>query len=89
MQTIIKIQNLKCGGCAATILKNLKSQNNIQEVLVDVENSEVKIFYDNPEALTEAKNILSKLGYPELGSQNSLFTKSKSYLSCAVGKLNT
>ena len=36
--------------------------------------------------LEKAKKTLSKLGYPIMGEKNNFITKTKSYLSCAVGK---
>ena len=39
MNTTINIQNLKCGGCANTITKNLAQLEAITEVTVNVEES--------------------------------------------------
>jgi copper chaperone CopZ len=89
METFIKIQNLKCGGCASTIVNNLKTIIDIQEVEVDVEMKEVKITHQSENTVTEAKQKLEKIGYPEEGSSNSVVTKAKSYVSCAIGKMNT
>ena len=44
---VIKIENLKCGGCAATIKKGLLSIENVDEVVVDVENDTVSISSKN------------------------------------------
>lgn len=89
METFIKIQNLKCGGCASTIINSLKTITDIQEVLVDTETKEVKLTYLSENAVLEAKQKLEKIGYPEEGSTNSVVTKAKSYVSCAIGKMNT
>ena len=36
MTTIIKIQNLKCGGCANTIIKKVSDIENVTNVNVNV-----------------------------------------------------
>ena len=89
METFIKIQNLKCGGCASTIVNNLKSMQHVQEVAVDVDTKEVKLIHTIDLDLTEIKSKLEKIGYPEEGNSNSMVTKAKSYVSCAIGKMNT
>jgi copper chaperone CopZ len=89
MKTTIKIQNLKCGGCAATISNQLKSIDNLQQFHVNVETKEVEVEYDSVSVLENIKLKLEKIGYPEAGNTNSVVTKAKSYVSCAIGKLNT
>lgn len=81
------IQNLKCGGCAHTIITKLSTIENIHDTSVDVENSMVQFHYNNENALMEVKNKLSSLGYPIEGDANSIVSKAKSFVSCAVGKL--
>ena len=36
----------------------------------------------------EVKEKLKTLGYPEDGEANSLGSKAKSYVSCAIGKMS-
>lgn len=88
MTTEIQIENLKCGGCAATIKKGLLGLDNINEVNVDVENSIVSITLEN-ENLELIKEKLSKLGYPEVGDKNTIVHKAKSFVSCAVGRIDS
>ena len=88
MTTDIRIENLKCGGCAATIKKGLLSLDAIEEVTVDVENSIVSITSDNGN-LETIKEKLSKLGYPEVGDKNTIVHKAKSFVSCAVGRIDS
>jgi copper chaperone len=88
MKTQIVIENLKCGGCAATIKKGLLKLNNITEVAVDVEKSIVTITSEK-ENLEGVKEKLSKLGYPEVGHTNTVLHKATSFVSCAVGKLDS
>ena len=88
MKTEIYIENLKCGGCAATIKKGVLSLNDIDNVEIDVENSLV-IIESNKEVGVEVRNKLSKLGYPEVGDKNTVIHKAKSFVSCATGKMSS
>ncbi len=62
--------------------------DNINDVTVDVENDAVTFSYDNVDTLETARKQLHKLGYPLVGEDNKLPTKAKSYLSCAIGRMN-
>ena len=84
----IQIENLKCGGCAATIKKGILAITGVQEVDVDVEKSMVSITSEN-ENIEEIKEKLSKLGYPEVGDKNTIVHKAKSFVSCAVGRMDS
>lgn len=87
MTAAIQIENLKCGGCATTIKKGLLSLNAVKEVTVDVENSIVSIISENDDFET-IKEKLAKLGYPEVGDKNTVLHKAKSFVSCAVGRID-
>lgn len=86
--TVVLIENLKCGGCASTIKKGLLSIGGIQTVVVNVETSEVEINASDKAVVESALRKLSNMGYPQVGDPNSMFKKAKSYVSCAVGKMN-
>ena len=88
MKTTLYIQNLKCGGCANTITKNISTLDAITDVSVNVEESCVSFVYTTEEKLIEVKEKLKSLGYPEDGEANSLMEKAKSYVSCAIGKMS-
>lgn len=88
MKADIQIENLKCGGCAATIKKGLLSLKNINEVEVNVDNSIVSITSE-VENLEVIKEKLSSLGYPEVGDKNTIVHKAKSFVSCAVGRIDS
>lgn len=87
MKTIIYIENLKCGGCAASIRKGVLAVDGVQEIQIDVAESMVSIIGAN-KAIPEVKEKLSKMGYPEVGNANTLLHKAKSYVSCATGKMS-
>ena len=88
MKTTVRIQNLKCNGCASTIKNKLSELDNINEVSVDVEKDAVTFKYDKEDTFETAKKELHKLGYPLVGEENKLQSKAKSYVSCAVGRMN-
>ena len=88
MITVIKIENLKCHGCANTITKGMEKFTEVETVKVNVEDSTVEFSYEgNDETIEKFKNKLSKLGYPEAGD-NSGFKMAKSFVSCAVGRMS-
>ncbi len=83
----IKVENLKCNGCASTIKKGLLNFKEVKDVDIDIENSIVNISYDGEdENIDKFKKKLSALGYPE-GGNNNTFSVAKSYVSCAIGKV--
>jgi len=82
------VDNVKCHGCANTIKNNLSKVENVQAVDVDVEANKVEVTFMN-EGNDRAKllSILERAGYPEQG-QSSMKHKVKSYVSCAIGRIN-
>lgn len=87
MKTTLQIENLKCGGCAATIKKGILAIDGVENVDVNLEESSVSIT-STKNNLKEVKIKLSKLGYPEIGDKNTVLHKAKSFISCAVGKID-
>ena len=95
MNVQIKVENIKCGGCANGIRKQLQALEGIESVEVDVSLGEVMV------ELSDAANVnvlcqtiqsqLLKMGYPEVGSIEGLKAagaKAKSFVSCAVGRMS-
>lgn len=87
MKATVQIQNLKCGGCKATIVSELSKLKSIKNISVNIEDSSVSVEYETENELTTIKSKLSKLGYPTIDENNSLLKKAKSYASCTVGRL--
>ncbi|NHF59598.1 heavy-metal-associated domain-containing protein [Flavobacteriaceae bacterium TP-CH-4] len=87
MHTTIEIQNLKCGGCAATILGKLNSLEQVENVSVDTDSSTVSFGYQRKEDFHAVKDVLAKLGYPLANEKNGLGRMAKSYVSCAMGRI--
>lgn len=88
MKTSIEIQNLKCGGCANTVTKGISKLDNVSNVEVDVENNVVTFEYTDEATLEKVTSTLLKMGYPKAGDNNSLGSKAKSYVSCAIGRMD-
>ena len=87
----LSVENIKCGGCAGTITKRLNELDSVSECQVDVENGMVSITGDDS-SRAEVSQLLLKLGYPETGTAEGLkaaAAKAKSFVSCAVGKMNS
>jgi copper chaperone len=83
----IMIANLKCHGCAATIIKELKQIDGVREVTVDIDSDTVAVGSDG----VDRKAIITKLyslGYPEATEDNGLLLQLKSYKSCVIGRIN-
>jgi copper chaperone len=86
----IEVENVKCGGCANSIRKGLLDVAGVSGVDVDIETGVVEVRAD--EALrADITRRLASMGYPETGSVQGLQSagaKAKSFVSCAVGRMN-
>ena len=82
----IIVENIKCGGCMNSIKTTLLKLAGVSGVEIDKEENQISIIgIDlNREELVEK---LAALGYPERGN-NSLLSKAKSMVSCAVGRMS-
>ena len=79
------VENIKCGGCSNTIQSALQKIQAVNRVAIDIDHGVITI-EGNP-ARKKVIEKLNEMGYPEVG-HNSLFKKTKSYVSCAFGKLS-
>lgn len=87
----ISVENIKCGGCANTITTRLNDMDIIDSCEVDVEKGIVSISGDESRR-EQVTQLLLKLGYPESGTAEGLKAaraKAKSFVSCAVGRINS
>jgi copper chaperone CopZ len=89
MKTTLEIQNLKCGGCANTIKNKLDSFETLSDLDINNDLNTVSFTYGDDNTLSAVKEELLKLGYPVVGDKNALTTKAKSFVSCAIGRLNS
>lgn len=86
----ISVENIKCGGCANTISTKLNALTIVDSCDIDIEKGLVCITGDEA-GRNQVTQLLLKLGYPESGTAEGLKAakaKAKSFVSCAVGKMN-
>lgn len=91
MKQTFEVHNVKCGGCANTLINSLKKD--FGDVEVDLEVMPRKITLDiKDDKIEDLKIQLRNLGYPlttdELSGFEKATTTAKSFVSCAVGKFN-
>ena len=88
-----EVLNVKCGGCSSTLSKELSAVG-FKDIEVDLTCEPRKVTLDVIDEANEAllKSTLRKLGYPladeNIGFIDGAGMKAKSYVSCAIGKLN-
>ncbi|MDC0932593.1 heavy-metal-associated domain-containing protein [Arcobacteraceae bacterium] len=92
MKQIFEVENVKCGGCANTLKTKLKET--FGEVEVDLSVTPRKITLEiNDNQLESLKEQLRSLGYPlssdELSTFQNVGAKAKSFVSCAIGKMDS
>lgn len=80
----IEVVNIKCGGCSNHIKKELEKLN-VKNINIDLEKQIVS--FDGDLKIVEKKLI--ELGYPSVDSEEakSILKKAKSYVSCAIGRM--
>jgi len=91
IQTFVVI-NVKCGGCASTLKEKLFERFGEIEVNLEKEPREITLEIEEEE-IASLGEALKKLGYPfvteKMGFVDSTSAKAKSFVSCAIGKMNT
>lgn len=86
----IFVENIKCSGCAGTITKKLTAAFNPKNIQVNVETGAVSIDIDDSKK-AKVIEVLHGLGYPQVNCVNGFEhakAKAKSFVSCAIGKIN-
>ena len=91
MRHTFKVINVKCGGCASTLKEKLFKKFGEVEVDLEKEPREITLDIDEKEIPVLGK-ALKKLGYPfmteKMGFVDGSSVKAKSFVSCAIGKMN-
>lgn len=87
-----EVLNVKCGGCATRLKKKLFEE--FGEVEVDLEKEPRQITLEIADEQIEVlKGALKQMGYPmaseEMGFLEERSAKAKSYVSCAIGKMES
>ena len=91
MKKTYEVHNVKCGGCANTLINSLKEEFGEVKVNLEVQPRQISLNIDENKE-EELKVKLRGLGYPLTSDKLSGFDKAattaKSFVSCAVGKFN-
>ncbi len=92
MKQTFEVLNVKCGGCASTLTKSLKDEFGEVEVNLEVHPRQITLELQD-EQKEALKLKLRGLGYPlsddELSGFQKATTTAKSFVSCAIGKINS
>lgn len=92
MKQTFEVLNVKCGGCANTLITSLEKDFGKVEVNLDVTPREITLDIEENK-LNDLKTKLRGLGYPlttdELSGLQKATTTAKSFVSCAIGKMNS
>lgn len=87
----LQVENVKCGGCANTLKKALEADYGNVEVDLEKMPREITLEIEEKD-MENLKLKLRDIGYPlssdELSTFQSINTKAKSFVSCAIGKID-
>ena len=90
MKRTFQVENVKCGACAAALKNKLEPDYGKIEVNLDTHPREITLDIEE-EQVGALQAVLRTLGYPlstdELGFVDNTTAKVKSFVSCAVGKI--
>ncbi len=90
MKRSFEVLNVKCEGCASTLKRALEKEFGRVEVDLTKEPRIVTVDIKEDKDIDKLKTILRSVGYPliedEMTKVQSLGMKTKSFISCAVGK---
>ena len=91
MKQTFEVINVKCGGCAGTLTSKLAKEFGTVEVNLEVEPRQITLDVEESQ-LPALRAKLKSLGYPmsdeDLTTLEGFSTTAKSFVSCAVGKMN-
>jgi len=86
-----QVENVKCGGCANTLKKAFFEEFGEVEVNLEVMPREITLKIEENQ-IESLKTKLKALGYPlssdELNTIEKITTTAKSFVSCAIGKMD-
>ncbi len=92
MKQIFQVQNIKCGGCAKTVKTKLKDDFGTVEINLEKTPREITLDIQDKD-IDKLKQKMKSLGYPfcseTLDTIDTFSTKVKSFVSCAIGKMDT
>lgn len=92
MKQTFEVLNVKCGGCANTLTTKLAEDFGVVTVNLEVEPRQITLEIEESN-IPALRTALKGLGYPmsdeDLSTVEGFTTTAKSFVSCAVGKMNT
>ncbi len=92
MMQSFEVFNVKCSGCASTLKSRLAKEFGEIEVNLEVLPRKITLDMENKDVDKLSKS-LRELGYPlaeeEMSFMDSTSAKAKSFVSCAIGKMNS
>jgi len=92
MKQVFKVKNVKCAGCSNSLKKSLLDEFGEVDVNLEVEPREITLELEESQIETLTLK-LRKLGYPlvtdELSAFSTMSTTAKSFVSCAIGKMDS
>ena len=92
MKQTFEVINVKCSGCASTLKTSLAEEFGEVDVNLEVEPRQITLDIEESN-IPALRTSLKKLGYPmsdeDLTTIEGFSTTAKSFVSCAVGKMNT
>ena len=92
MKQTYEVLNVKCGGCANTLKTKLLEEFGEVAVNLEVEPRQITLEIEDAN-IPALRQALKSLGYPmsdeDLSTVEGFTTTAKSFVSCAVGKMNT
>ncbi len=87
------VSNIKCGGCAKTVKKALASEYGEVFVDLDVHPRVISLRVSEDFNEKDFRKKMKSLGYPfvdeNLGGFEKVGVKAKSFVSCAIGKMDS
>jgi len=91
MKKTFEVENVKCGGCANTLKKALNEDFGEVEVNLEKMPREITLAIEDDQ-VEKLKLKLRNIGYPlssdELSTLGNVTAKAKSFVSCAIGKMD-
>jgi copper chaperone len=91
MKQTFEVENVKCGGCANTLKTKLKDAFGDVDVDLDVMPRKITLEISDNQ-IDDLTKQLRGLGYPlrtdELSILQNVGAKAKSFVSCAIGKMD-
>ena len=92
MKQTFEVFNVKCGGCASTLKTKLADEFGTIEVNLDVIPRKITLEIEDKD-IDKLSKALRSLGYPlaaeEMSFMDSTSAKAKSFVSCAIGRMNS